>query len=172
MSGDPETVVLATGNPGKLREFQALLGADWSLIPQSEFDIDGVEETGATFTDNALLKARYAAAKTGLGAIADDSGLEVDALEEALHPRAHVDGLDGAERMLGTEAQQAELSALRGQAFLASGKRAQAKDYFDRAMKLDPKIGLGSFKLPHLTRKAVNEFRDDLLSYGRKLVTG
>jgi XTP/dITP diphosphohydrolase len=83
MSGEPETVVLATGNPGKLREFQALLGADWRLKPQSEFGIVGVEETGSSFTENALLKARHAAAETGLAAIADDSGLEVDALEGA-----------------------------------------------------------------------------------------
>jgi XTP/dITP diphosphohydrolase len=83
MSGEPETVVLATGNPGKLREFQALLGADWRLKPQSEFGIVAVEETGSSFTENALLKARHAAAETGLAAIADDSGLEVDALQGA-----------------------------------------------------------------------------------------
>jgi XTP/dITP diphosphohydrolase len=74
-------VVLATGNPGKLAEMRALLadlGLD--LEPQSAFGIEPPPETGATFLDNALLKARYAASHTGLPAIADDSGLEVDAL--------------------------------------------------------------------------------------------
>ncbi|MBT8442890.1 MAG: RdgB/HAM1 family non-canonical purine NTP pyrophosphatase [Gammaproteobacteria bacterium] len=73
-------VVLASGNPGKLKELQSLLGDGLELRPQSDFDIVGVEETGATFEENALLKARHAAAISGLPAIADDSGLEVDAL--------------------------------------------------------------------------------------------
>jgi XTP/dITP diphosphohydrolase len=74
-------VVVATGNTGKLRELTALLaGLDFQLIAQSELGVNAVDETGSTFTDNALLKARHAAACTGLAAIADDSGLEVDAL--------------------------------------------------------------------------------------------
>jgi XTP/dITP diphosphohydrolase len=73
-------VVLATGNPGKAREIQALLGPGWDVVLQSALGVAPVEETGATFLDNALLKARHAAAFTGLPAIADDSGLEVDAL--------------------------------------------------------------------------------------------
>lgn len=73
-------VVLATGNAGKLREFRALLGDLVALVPQSELGIDPVEETGASFAENALLKARHAAAVSGLAAIADDSGLIVDAL--------------------------------------------------------------------------------------------
>jgi len=73
-------LVLASGNAGKVREFQALLGAAWRVRPQSEFAIASVEETGATFLANALLKARHAARVTGLPALADDSGLEVDAL--------------------------------------------------------------------------------------------
>jgi XTP/dITP diphosphohydrolase len=74
-------VVLATGNPGKLREFAELLGpAGLSFEPASAFGLDSPEETGLTFVDNALLKARHAAARTGLPAMADDSGLEVDAL--------------------------------------------------------------------------------------------
>ena len=89
-------VVLATGNAGKLREFQALLGDEFELLPQSEFGIDGVEETGATFEENALLKARHAAAAAGLPAIADDSGLEVDALNGAPGVRsARFAGADG-----------------------------------------------------------------------------
>lgn len=74
-------VVLATGNAGKVRELQALLaGRDVEVLPQSQFGVVAVEETGTTFIANALLKARHAAAHTGLPAMADDSGLEVDAL--------------------------------------------------------------------------------------------
>jgi XTP/dITP diphosphohydrolase len=73
-------LVLASGNPGKVREFQALLGPAWRVRPQSELGVMPVAETGATFLANALLKARHAAQATGLPALADDSGLEVDAL--------------------------------------------------------------------------------------------
>jgi XTP/dITP diphosphohydrolase len=73
--------VLATGNAGKLREFRALLaGLPYALQPQSAYGVQPVAETGSTFLENALLKARHAAAATGLAALADDSGLEVDAL--------------------------------------------------------------------------------------------
>jgi XTP/dITP diphosphohydrolase len=72
--------VLATGNPGKLRELQSLLGPAFEIIPQSNLGVSEVAETGLTFLDNALIKARHAAALTSLPAIADDSGLEVDAL--------------------------------------------------------------------------------------------
>ena len=89
-------VVLASGNAGKLKELQALLGDRLELVPQSEYDIDGVEETGTTFEENALLKARHAAAVSGLPAIADDSGLEVDALNGAPGVRsARFAGEDG-----------------------------------------------------------------------------
>jgi XTP/dITP diphosphohydrolase len=74
-------VVLASGNAGKLRELAALLAPlDLTLVPQGEFGVRAVAETGTTFLANALLKARHAAAATGLAALADDSGLEVDAL--------------------------------------------------------------------------------------------
>ena len=73
-------LVLASGNAGKASEFQALLGTAWRVRPQSEFAVRSVEETGSTFLANALLKARHAAQATGLPALADDSGLEVDAL--------------------------------------------------------------------------------------------
>lgn len=76
----PPEAVLASGNPGKVREFQALLGTRWTLRPQTDFGIAPVPETGDTFVANALLKARHAALATGLPALADDSGLEVDAL--------------------------------------------------------------------------------------------
>ena len=74
-------VVLASGNPGKLRELQTLLaGTDMELVAQSELGIGAVKETGLTLVENALIKARHAASRSGLVAIADDSGLEVDAL--------------------------------------------------------------------------------------------
>lgn len=73
-------IVLATGNRGKAREIGAMLGPGWQVLLQSELGVPPIEETGATFTENALLKARHAAAATGLAALADDSGLEVDAL--------------------------------------------------------------------------------------------
>jgi XTP/dITP diphosphohydrolase len=77
-------VVLASGNAGKLREFSELLaGSGFTLLRQSEFGIDPPPETGSTFLDNALIKARNAARLSGLPAIADDSGIEVDALEGA-----------------------------------------------------------------------------------------
>lgn len=77
----PHRIVIASGNKGKLAEFARLLG-HWSCeaVPQSVFDISGVEETGDSFVENALLKANAASHYSGLPAIADDSGLEVDAL--------------------------------------------------------------------------------------------
>jgi len=77
-------VVLASGNAGKLREFSELLDATGLvLVRQSDLGIEPPPETGTTFLDNALIKARNAARLTGLPAIADDSGLEVDALDGA-----------------------------------------------------------------------------------------
>lgn len=78
----PESrIVLASGNAGKLREMQALLdGLGVTLLPQSDFAVSDVAETGLSFVENAIIKARHACQETGLPAIADDSGLEVDAL--------------------------------------------------------------------------------------------
>lgn len=76
-------LVLATDNPGKLRELAALLGDRWQVLPQGHFGVRSAPETGTTFRANAELKARHAAAATGLPSIADDSGLEVDALDGA-----------------------------------------------------------------------------------------
>lgn len=74
-------IVLASGNKGKVKEIQAILAEkDIEVVPQSEFDVPEAEETGLCFVENAILKARNAAAHTGLPAIADDSGLSVDAL--------------------------------------------------------------------------------------------
>ena len=79
-----QRIVLASGNPGKLREINQLLaGLRLTAAPQSEFDVPEAEETGLTFVENAILKARNAAAHSGLAALADDSGLEVDALNGA-----------------------------------------------------------------------------------------
>lgn len=74
-------VVLATGNPGKVRELASLL-ADFGLdvVAQTDLGVSAAEETGLTFIENAILKARHAAQVTGLPAIADDSGLAVEAL--------------------------------------------------------------------------------------------
>jgi XTP/dITP diphosphohydrolase len=80
----PARLVLATGNAGKLREMRAIL-APWNVDvrPQSDFTAASAEETGLSFVENAILKARFAAEASGLPAIADDSGLDVDALHGA-----------------------------------------------------------------------------------------
>ena len=79
-----QKVVLASNNKGKVRELGQLLSSfDMEVVPQSEFNAGEVEETGLTFVENAILKARHAAQVSGLPAIADDSGLEVDALKGA-----------------------------------------------------------------------------------------
>lgn len=75
-------IVVATGNAGKLREIRALLHGH-ELVAQSEHDVAEIAETGLTFVENAILKARNAAGHTGLPAIGEDSGLEVDALAGA-----------------------------------------------------------------------------------------
>lgn len=78
------TIVLATGNQGKVKELARLLAnQNIDIKPQSEFNVPDVAETGTTFIENAIIKARHAAKITGLPAIADDSGLEVDALNGA-----------------------------------------------------------------------------------------
>jgi XTP/dITP diphosphohydrolase len=76
-----QKVVLATGNPGKVRELAELLSAfGLDIVAQTDLGVESAEETGLTFIENAILKARHAAQITGLPAIADDSGLAVDAL--------------------------------------------------------------------------------------------
>ncbi|MGB5451373.1 MAG: RdgB/HAM1 family non-canonical purine NTP pyrophosphatase [Sedimenticolaceae bacterium] len=79
-----QRVVLASSNKGKVKEFAELLGGrDISVVPQSDFAVPDADETGLTFVENAILKARNAAKHTGLAAIADDSGIEVDYLNGA-----------------------------------------------------------------------------------------
>ncbi|MGH8320321.1 MAG: non-canonical purine NTP pyrophosphatase, partial [Gammaproteobacteria bacterium] len=100
-------VVLSTGNAGKLRELQSLLAASGIEVqPQTQLGVREVEETGASFAENALLKAHNAARQTGLPAIADDSGLEVDALHgapgiySARYAGAHASDQDNLAKLL------------------------------------------------------------------------
>ncbi len=100
-------IVLASGNAGKLRELDALLTPiGFTLVKQNELGIDGAEETACTFVENALLKARHASRLSGLGAIADDSGLVVDALRgapgvrSARYAGAHASDRDNNEQLL------------------------------------------------------------------------
>lgn len=100
-------LVLASGNTGKLAEMREILGAfDVELVAQGDLGIDDVEETGATFVENALLKARHAARLSGLPALGDDSGLCVDALGgapglySARYAGGHGDGAANIARLL------------------------------------------------------------------------
>jgi XTP/dITP diphosphohydrolase len=77
----PERLVIATANAGKLREFRDMLaGLPFEVVSQGSLGVASAPETGASFAANALIKARHAAVATGAAALADDSGLEVDAL--------------------------------------------------------------------------------------------
>ncbi|MGO3356889.1 MAG: RdgB/HAM1 family non-canonical purine NTP pyrophosphatase [Oceanisphaera sp.] len=77
-----QKIVLASGNAKKVAELQSLLGElNLTVIPQGEFGVTDAEETGTTFVENAIIKARHAATITGLPAIADDSGISVSALD-------------------------------------------------------------------------------------------
>ncbi|PKH31854.1 RdgB/HAM1 family non-canonical purine NTP pyrophosphatase [Shewanella sp. ALD9] len=77
-----QQIVLASGNKGKLAEFDQMLTAfNIEVLPQNQFNVTEVAETGTTFVENAIIKARHAAEITGKAAIADDSGIEVDALQ-------------------------------------------------------------------------------------------
>ncbi len=81
-------LVIAMGNAGKLKEIRSIFsGLDVDIVPQSDFDTPEADETGLSFIENAIIKARNAAAHTGLPALADDSGIEVDALngEPGIH---------------------------------------------------------------------------------------
>ncbi len=100
-----QRIVLASNNPNKAREFgQLLKGSGIEIVPQSHFQVPEADETGLTFVENAILKARNASAYSELPAIADDSGLEVDALggEPGIH----------SARFAGDEASDADNNAL------------------------------------------------------------
>lgn len=103
-----QRIVLASGNPGKVRELQGLLGeSEIQVIPQSEYCVPDVEETGLSFIENAILKARHACRHTALPALADDSGLEVDFLDgepgiySARFAGTHGDDAANNKRLLG-----------------------------------------------------------------------
>lgn len=103
-----KTIVLASSNAGKLREFNQLLGGlHLEVVPQSQFNVTDADETGLTFVENAILKARNAAQHTGLPALADDSGLEVDALNgapgiySARYAGANASDTDNLQKLLG-----------------------------------------------------------------------
>ena len=95
-------LVLASHNKGKIREFRAVLGHQWRICPQEEWGITEVPETGSTFVENALIKARHASAQTGCAALADDSGLVVPALggEPGLRSARYSGGGDQANNAL------------------------------------------------------------------------
>lgn len=79
-----QSIVLASSNKGKLKEFSEILQQfSVEVLPQSHFNVSDADETGLTFVENAIIKARHACEITGLAALADDSGLEVDALQGA-----------------------------------------------------------------------------------------
>jgi len=101
-------VVLATGNPGKLQELRAMLEPlAIEVVPQSQFTRTAIPETGLTFVENAIIKARHAAQLAKLPAIADDSGLEVDALQgapgiySARYAGEHASDEDNLRKLLG-----------------------------------------------------------------------
>lgn len=103
----PEHVVFASGNPGKVREIgQMLADLELVVVPQSELGIASPPETAPTFVENALIKARYASRASGRAAIADDSGLEVDALggapgvHSARYAGAHADDAANVAKLL------------------------------------------------------------------------
>ncbi|HIF36477.1 MAG TPA: non-canonical purine NTP pyrophosphatase, partial [Candidatus Thioglobus sp.] len=73
-------IILATGNLGKVRELNAMLEGYYSVVSQNDMQVNEIPETGTTFIENALIKARNASSQSKLSALADDSGLEVDAL--------------------------------------------------------------------------------------------
>ncbi len=92
-------LVLASSNPGKLRELSALLDESrYKIIPQADFNVPEIAETGTTFVENAIIKARHAAQYTGLAALADDSGIVIDALngEPGVHS-ARFSGSDASD---------------------------------------------------------------------------
>ena len=112
-----QRIVLASSNPGKLKEFGALLaGSGFDVVPQASLGVEDAEETGLTFVENALLKARHAAHATGLPALADDSGLCVThlggapGLYSARYAGRHGDNAANNEKLLrdlhGTPAEQ------------------------------------------------------------------
>jgi len=102
---DSQKIVLASGNQGKIKEIHAILG-NYNIITQQEFNVEEADETGSTFIENAIIKARNAALHTNLPAIADDSGLIVDALNgapgvlSARYAGTHANDKDNLQKLL------------------------------------------------------------------------
>jgi XTP/dITP diphosphohydrolase len=145
MSASSTRVVLASSNAGKLREFSELLaGQGFVLSRQSDFSIAPPPETGTTFLENALIKARNAARLSGLPAIADDSGIEVDALNGG--PGVHSARYAGAEAS--DEANLAKLLAvLAGKPMRERGARYRCVVvYVAHAEDSRPLIGEGTWE--------------------------
>ena len=113
-----KALVLATGNAGKVRELSDRLAeTGWSVKAQAEYEVSEVDETGLSFVENAILKARHAAAETGLPAVADDSGLAVEALGgapgiySARYAGADASDADNVQKLLETMEGRADRSA-------------------------------------------------------------
>lgn len=155
-------VVLATGNPGKVEEMQRELQAfGFTVLPQSDFDMPEAVEDGLSFVENAIKKARHACVHTGLPSIADDSGLEVDALEGApgIYSARYAEGQ-------GDQANNAKLlAALEGEQ--ARGARYQCVIAFMRhAQDPTPILCQGSWEGEiALAPKGQNGFGYDPLFY-------
>lgn len=160
-----ETIVLASNNAGKVREISELLaGARIRVVPQGDFGVPEVEETGLSFVENAILKARNAAQHSGLPAIADDSGIEVDALHGA--PGIH------SARYAGPEASDVEnltqlLRALESVPELGRGARFQCiLVYLRHAEDPSPLISQGTWEGRILeTPRGANGFGYDPVFY-------
>lgn len=116
-------LVLASNNAGKLKELQAMLGSHIEVLPQRDFISEEAEETGLSFIENAILKARHAARASGLPALADDSGLAVDALGGApgIYSARYADGQgDAANNAKLLEAMQDVPDEQRGARFICA----------------------------------------------------
>lgn len=126
MSNSPRLftqLVLASNNAGKLKELQAMLGEHIEVLPQSRFISEEAEETGLSFVENAIIKARHAAGASGLPALADDSGLAVDALGGApgIYSARYADGAgDAANNAKLLEALREVPDAQRGARFICA----------------------------------------------------
>ena len=138
-------VVLASGNPGKVREIGEMLKVlGIEVVPQSEFDVPEAEETGTTFVENAIIKARNAAQYTGLPAIADDSGIEVDALNGAPGVySARYSGPDASDQT-NNDKMLAELTGVEGPA--RSARYQAILVYMSHAGDPTPLISQGSWE--------------------------
>lgn len=150
------TVVLATGNQGKLKEMTDILQPyGWDVKAQSDFFTTQAEESGLTFIENAILKARYASEQTGLPAIADDSGIEVSALKgrPGIYSARYSEDLYGALANDETNLQKLliELGDLPCEQRQASYYCAMV--YLEHAEDPTPVIGLGRWYGEILTEK-------------------